>query len=341
MNRMRLAVVGLGIAFRELHLPALKAHRDEIEISAVFGTRSESVESAADLVEAAMDVRPFGSTDLGELTKTIADAVLVCVPISKTYELAKLVLQKGFDLVVEKPLGESAEEAAEVVKLAESLNLVLCVCENFRYQAGFLQANEMVGQGLIGDPKAYFLNDLHYTPPDGMYSVTPWRQGGDHRGGYILDGGSHIVAGLRQMVGDNPIKVHSLATSFHPEHLGAPWDTAFANMAFKGGIVGHLALGYGSPDREARHPKILGTEGTIVLKKTHIELWRPNAGSDEKFDLTSVTSGIPEEWVDFLPALHKTKDLKFSAWEAVKDLAVIDAILESAGQNCAVDVTQY
>jgi predicted dehydrogenase len=198
-----------------------------------------------------------------------------------------------------------------------------------------------VGSGIIGDPRLYYLNDLHYTPPDGMYSVTPWRQRSDHSGGYILDGGSHIVAGLRVMVDATPTEVHAVPTSFHPGHLGAPWDTALVNLRFDNGIVGHLALGYGSPDREARHPKILGTEGTIALKKDRIEIWRSDATKDETLELVGRSSGIPDEWDDFVPALRRNSALKYPALEAVRDLAVIDGILASARSGAVVPVERY
>jgi predicted dehydrogenase len=251
------------------------------------------------------------------------------------------VLETGISLICEKPLGESAVEAEEIVRCAEERSLFLGVCENFRYQARFGQVAQMVADGAIGEPAVYFLNDLHYTPPHGRYSVTPWRRRGDHRGGYLLDGGSHIVAGLRSMTGETPTRVEALPASFHPDYLGRPWDTALANLSFDSGLVGHLALGYGAPDREARHPKVLGTDGTIALKKDRIEVWRADAENDETIELESISDGIDEEWDDFLRVLDQGAELRFSPWEAVADLFVIDAILESAeAGGASVDVRQ-
>lgn len=340
-GKLKLGVIGVGIAFRHLHLPNIIRHAESLEIAGVAASTAASAASAADAVEEAAGVRPHAYSNAEELIGAGLDVVLLDVPIALTYELAMKVLDTGVHLVCEKPLGEDAREAASIVKAAEARGLFLGVCENFRYQPRFADVARLVSEGAIGKPRTYFLNDLHYTSPDGLYSVTPWRQRADHRGGYLLDGGSHMVAGLRAMTRETPTAVHALPASFHPDHLGGPWDTALANLSFESGMIGHLALGYGSPDREARHPKILGTTGTAVLKKATIELWRPDSDKDETIELVDTSDGVAHEWDDFVGALTRGAKLAFSPWEAVADLAVLDAVLESAEKDAVVAVRSY
>ena len=341
VNKLTLGVIGAGIAFRQLHLPNIVRHAEVLELVSVAATSAASANTAADAVADATGTRPTPYEGADALLQSTPDVVLLNVPIASTYELALKTLQAGAHLVCEKPLGEDARQAASIVEAAESAGLFLGVCENFRYQARFADIARLVSEGEIGEPRVYFLNDLHYTGPDGLYSVTPWRQRGDHRGGYILDGGSHMVAGLRAMVGETPTSVYTLPTSFHPGHLGAPWDTALSNLRFGSGLVGHLALGYGSPDREARHPKILGTTGTIALKKATIEVWRADGSADRAMEITDTSDGVAHEWDDFVGALTNDGELAFSPWEAVADLAVLDAILESAETGEVTEVRSY
>jgi predicted dehydrogenase len=341
MMKLRLGVIGTGIAFRSLHLPNFARHKDRVEVVGLTSRTAESRDSAASLVADAMGRAPDVAPNIESLLMLDLDAVLVNVPIALTREIALQVLDAGHNLVCEKPLGESADEGAEIVRKAEMKGCMLAVCENFRYQKRFADVEEAVRSGTIGEPRAYMLNDLHYTSPTGTYAVTGWRQRGDHRGGYLLDGGSHIVAGMRAMVGATPESVHALPASFHPGHLGRPWDTALVNMVFPSGMVGHLALGYGTPDREARHPKIFGTTGTIVLKKGSIEIWRDDPAQDESRPLDDNSDGISAEWDNFVPALGGIDELRFDAWEAVADLAVIDAILASAETGTPTKVRRY
>jgi predicted dehydrogenase len=337
-TRLRLGVIGAGIAFRRLHLPQLVKHRDRVVVTGVATRSSESAEVARDLTREATGDDPRAFTSASELIASAPDAVLVSVPITATREIAQAVLDAGINLICEKPIGESAGEAEGLARRAEEAGVVFAVCENFRYQRRFWQAHEMVGSGLIGAPKVYFLNDLHYTAPNGVYSIAPWRQHGEHRGGYLLDGGTHIVAGMRVMVGGTPSEVHALPASLRPGEQRWPWDTALANLNFEDGMVGHLALGYGSPDREARDPRILGTEGTLVLKRDHIEVWRRDEAEDAVVDLDDRSDGVEAEWDDFVPALVDGRELRFGPWEAVADLAVLDAVIESGTEGRPVPV---
>lgn len=332
----KIGVIGAGIAFRQLHMPRIAQRGEAVEVTAIAARSRESAVAGQQLVLEKTGVEPTVYASAEEVIASEPDVVLLNVPITQTYELAIEVLEADIPLICEKPLGETAAQAQEIVQRAEDRSLFLGICENFRYQSRFGRVAQMVADGVIGEPKVYFLNDLHYTPPDGMYSVTPWRQRGDHRGGYLLDGGSHIVAGLRAMVGETPTGVEALPASFHPDHLGRPWDTALANLKFGSGLVGHLSLGYGSPDREARHPKVLGTEGTLALMNDRIEIWRADPSADEVVPLESTSDGIDEEWDDFVGVLGgEDAELRFSPAEAVTDLFVLDAILESAAADGA------
>ena len=276
-----------------------------------------------------------------ELLAAHPDVVLLGVPITSTYELALEVLAAGCHLICEKPLAENAAAAAEIVEAAATAGSFLGVAENFRYQPRFRQAAKLVGGGAVGNPRAFFLNNLQYIEPEELYSATAWRQRGDHRGGYLLDAGSHVVAGMRAMLGKTPTSVTALPASFHPEHLGAPWDTALANLTFESGMIGHLALGYGSPDRESGHWKVFGTTGTVVLTKDHLEIWRLDSSADTRITLDDASDGAIHEWDDFVQVLCGRGTPAFSPWEAVADLAVLDAILQSAECGKAVGVQTY
>lgn len=340
-DKLRIGVIGVGVAFQHLHLPNIVRYADALDLVAVAATSDASASAAAELVVGEGIPRPSTYSDAHELLAESFDAILLDVPISSTYALGLDVIKAGVHLICEKPLGESAAEGAKLAKAAEAAGVTLAVCENFRYQPRFAEIAQLVTDGLIGEPRAYFLDDLHYTGPDGLYSVTPWRQGGDHRGGYLLDGGSHIVAGLREMVGETPASVYALPTSFHPGHLGSPWDTALVNLRFDSGLVGHLALGYGSPDREARHPKILGTTGTLAIMEDSIAVWRPDGTKDAVIPLADLSDGTAREWDDFVAALCGGSPLTFSAWEGVADLAVLDAVLDSSENGEVVAVKTY
>lgn len=333
---LRLGVVGPGIAFQQLHLPELRARRDELELSWLSGTSLDRTGRAADAVSAAGFDRPAIGTDAAALlSEQPVDAVLVAVPIARTAAVVRRVLDAGAHVLAEKPLAEYVDQARALVESAAAGGQVLLVGENFRYQRRFTAVRQLIAAGAIGEPKLFFLNDLHFTPADATYAKTSWRRAGAHRGGYLLDGGSHVVAGMRCMVGRKVEAVHAVATAVHPGPLGSQPDALLVNLTFEGGLVGHLAMGNATVETGSRVPRVYGTGGTLALTGKGIELW--SAGGNEDRVLEQVDkrdTGFDVEWRLFLAALHGDPDARseahVDAMEAVEDLRVLEAALDSA-----------
>lgn len=335
-NNIQLAVAGTGLAFRQLHLPQLTRLSSSVVLTGVLGSSPEKGAAASEEVRNAGLDRPEVYDDLDTLMNSSATTVLVCVPIHLSFDIIVECLKAGKNVIAEKPLGQSLPQALDLIEAARRQSVHLLVAENFRYQTGFTLARQLSDDGRIGNLRGYYLNDLHYTPPGGLWARTEWRTAGTHRHGYIIDGGPHIVAGLRQMVGHEPEAVSAIGNSFHPDHLGRPWDTLHINIQFTDGIVGHLTLGYGSPDPDGRRPKLLGTDGTLSVLKGAIEIHRLD-GSKELIPFAE-TSGVAEEWDDFVGVLQHGYEARFGAQEAARDLAFLDASIESAERSVMVPV---
>ena len=192
---------------------------------------------------------------------------------------------------------------------------------------------------MIGDPKIYHLNDLHFTNPNGKYAQTLWRQKGDHHGGYLLDGGAHIVAGMRAMVGSKVKSIHALTASLNPELLGRQADTMFINLLFENGMIGQMALGYATMDKDARRPKIYGEKGTVVMFGDRFEIWPTDAEKPvEVIQIDSLDEGIAAEFDDFYYAITEDRGLRSKPEEALIDLRIIEAGLESAATGAVINL---
>src|SRR5678809_1364917 len=66
-----------------------------------------------------------------------SDALSVVTPTSTHFELAKTLLKQGKHLLVEKPMTDSAETAAELVRLAQENKCVLQVGHVERFNPVF------------------------------------------------------------------------------------------------------------------------------------------------------------------------------------------------------------
>ena len=337
MSRIRLGIIGAGLAVRELHLPVLAAMRERFDVVALASRSVESARRLAAELNTTVGRAPTVFATHDELLQSgLCEAVAVAVPITLTPTIVRSALAVGCHVLAEKPLADTVAEHRALIALARSKGVTLMVGEQIRYRRPFHQCHELVTAGLIGRPCVYRLNDMHWTSPEGKYAMTSWRREGRHRGGYLIDGGTHIVAGMRIIVGSPIVDVHGLLASFNPALLGGQPDALLLHLRFANGVVGQMALGYGAVDRESRRPKVYGDAGTLVLFTEHIEIWRPGHDAAMRIPLESGEPGLAEEWSDFHAAVTTGRTPVGTAEEALLDLAVIEAGIRSAEESRCV-----
>lgn len=330
MKRVRLGIIGTGLAFRHLHWPALRELEDRFIIVGLCNRTAAKAEAIA----AEIDPSPAIYTDHHELLdRDDLEAVLVAVPIHLTAGIVQDAVVRGKHVLQEKPIAVTVAEGEKSIKLAADHPVVLMVGENVRYRPQFRQVHRLVREGVIGQPKLYRLNDLHYTHPGGQYSLTAWRRKGRHDGGYLIDGGIHIIAGMREMVQSRVTLVHGLTASFNPDLSSRQDDMLLLHLVFDNGLVGQIALGYATIDHDARRPKMYGDRGTLVLDpdKELIELWPVGIEAQtETIPMETIENDFKAEWLDFYSAIVEGKTPYSTPEDALKDLHILDAGRRSA-----------
>ena len=113
MNRISIALVGIGKIARDQHVPALAAnHAFELVAAASPNHRLEGVPNYAS-IEALLDSVPS------------LDAVAICTPPQLRYEIARHALERHRHVLLEKPPGATLNEIAALIDLAERSNVAL------------------------------------------------------------------------------------------------------------------------------------------------------------------------------------------------------------------------
>lgn len=336
MKKIKLGVIGTGLVFKHFHLPVLQNMQDCFEIIALCNRTETKAEKIAKEIPGSPKIF---KRHLDLLKDTNIDTVLVTVPIYKTNEIVIDSLNHGKNVIQEKPISDDIGSAEVSIKLAKERKLRLMVGENFRYKPEFSQINSLMKEGLIGNPKIYRLNDLHYTYPGGIWSQTNWRKEGKHKGGYLLDGGSHIIAGMRETVKSEVKTVHGLTSSFNPSLLSNQSDALLLHLVFENGMIGEMALGYGAVDREARLPKVYGDKGTLVLRasKKIIEFWPIDKDAEPTaISVTETDDDFTLQWKDFYQSLCNRTAPYSTAEDALIDLRILFAGIDSANSGKVV-----
>ena len=101
-------------------------------------------------------------SDWNQLLKLdkLADFVMICTPdrLHKAPSIA--MAQKGYHILLEKPMATSSEDCLEIVSACKENNVLFSVCHVLRYYPPNLKINELIKSGVIGD----VVNIQHFEP---------------------------------------------------------------------------------------------------------------------------------------------------------------------------------
>lgn len=175
-------------------------------------------------------------------------AVHIATPNQTHYPLARMALEAGKAVLVEKPMTLGSREAYELVDLAASKGLVLHVGHIFRFNSALQKAREILDKGVIG--KVFYgraqWTDSRYIPDRDI----------------IFDLGPHPVDVLNQLLKSWPVQVSGFARAFRnsKEHE----EIAYGLVEYGDGVFAHIELSWLHPGR-VREATIVGSEATLVV----------------------------------------------------------------------------
>jgi len=124
------------------------------------------------------------------------DIVYIATPLSSHFEITKICLEAGVNVLVEKPATETQEDWSLLCKLARQRNVLLIEGMWMRCLPTFRQAESWIDDGLIGDVR-WIRADLHKFRP-----LAQSRIGGDS--GVLMDYGVYGLSFVRHFLGAPP-----------------------------------------------------------------------------------------------------------------------------------------
>ena len=155
MNKIRVAMIGVGERGLD-HLDCLFAKfRDEVEISGILCSTPESTfEKALDL-----ELPYFNSVE--EISKDNTDAVIITTKSNKHTLFGRMMLNKGLPALIEKPFTTNLAEAKDLALLAKQKNTFVMVGHSEQFNPAY---QEMCKMAVLPfrDLKAYrMINSPH------------------------------------------------------------------------------------------------------------------------------------------------------------------------------------
>ncbi len=124
--------------------------------------------------------------------------IVVNTPTHLHYQQAKMVLQAGKHMVIEKPFTITVKEAEELTALAEKNKLFVSVYQNRRYDGDYRAVKNVLEQGWLGEMREAEIRYDRYRP---SFGGKPHKEGEMPGAGIIYDLSPHLVDQAIQLFG--------------------------------------------------------------------------------------------------------------------------------------------
>ncbi|MGQ9508030.1 MAG: Gfo/Idh/MocA family oxidoreductase [Thermodesulfobacteriota bacterium] len=295
MDKIRVGVVGVGY-FGQFH------------------AEKYSKMEGVDLV-GVVDINPIRSREVAKRYQTQSfenytqllgkvQAVSIVSPTTSHYSIAKDFFLHDIDVLLEKPMVESLEEAKELVQLAEERKLIFQVGHLERFNGALLAAQDLI-------EKPSFIEFQRFTPFSGRGMEVD----------VVLDLMIHDIDILLSWI---PSPVKSLLATGLPILTYAS-DVAQARIEFENGCVASLLASRISKEK-IRKARVFQTQGMILIdfltqRASYIHKEEPLGMRTRKIPVKKVDS-LELEIQEFINCVRERREPKVSGREGKRVLEV-------------------
>lgn len=265
-GKLRFGVIGCGFwAYVQLHA---WAEIDGLELVAVCDIDPQKAAQAA---------REFGAlrhyTDAATmLAEESLDFVDIVTTPPSHRALAEMAASHGIDVICQKPLAWSMEDAHAIVESCRTAGVRLMVHENWRWQQPIREVKRLLDEGVIGSP---FFGRISFRSDFDTYEGQAWLR--EIPRFIIIETGIHMLDVARFLLGD-PTTLFATTTRINPTIKGEDVATIMLAMEDATCIVG---LSFATPTDHEIFPQTLitleGSKGIIQLDADYrLRIIRPD-----------------------------------------------------------------
>ncbi len=309
---MKVGVIGAG-AMGQHHLRIYSEMRD-IELAGVCDVDKARAASLA----RTYNTRPF--FDPEEMLKQDLDAVSIVVPTTYHMKVALMAINSGTNLLVEKPIADTLENADTIINAAHDAGVKLMVGHIERFNPAVLKLKEIIDAGMLG--KIVSISSRRVGPYNPRIRDV----------GIIMDLGVHDIDVVSYLYGRKINEVYTIAGS----DIHSFEDHASILLRCDTNLSGMVETNWLTPHK-IRNLTTIGLKGVAYLdyiKQTvelHDESWVRMAKVEPREPLKN-------ELEHFIRAVKNGGDVISDGETSRHALAVAMAAIESYQQGKAMGI---
>jgi predicted dehydrogenase len=224
------ALIGCGLMMRHHVRGSLLKQLDTTHIAVVCEPSEAAYAAMAEVFEKAEMPAPPNEPNLAKLLENYPlDAAFIATPHVDHHDQTKACLEKGIDVLLEKPMVMNAAEAQSLIDVRDQTGRLLVVAFPGSLSPYLRAAVDMLRSGEHG--KLLSISATIWQNW-GVNTVNTWRQVPEQSGGgFLFDTGAHMLNTVVDLAGEEFVEVAAWLDNF-----GRPVETM-------GVIIGRLASG--------------------------------------------------------------------------------------------------
>lgn len=150
MSKIKVALIGAGQRGKDIYGNYVLNHRDEIEFVAV----AEPNKLKRDEFKEKHNIKEelcFENFDEFFKEDKLADAIIIATPDNEHFVPASKAIEKGYHILLEKPMANNPEESVKLGELAKNHKNIFMICHVLRYTPFYSELKSILDTKIIGN----------------------------------------------------------------------------------------------------------------------------------------------------------------------------------------------
>lgn len=256
------------------------------------------------------------------------ELIAIATESGKHAAIALDCIDAGKNVIIEKPMAMSVEDAEEIIRRAEKQGVKVSACHQNRFNVAVQKTRAAMEAGRFGKLSHGSIH-VRWNRDRNYYNQALWRGTWEEDGGCLMNQCIHGIDLLRWMMGDEVVEVYGITRQRFHDYLEAE-DVGTAVVKFADGSIGTIeGTTNVYPKNLEETLYLFGEKGTVKIGGTSandIDVWNFSDETEED----KVNKGLKEETSNVYGNGHTT--LYADVVDAIKkDRApYVDAV---AGRN--------
>lgn len=340
---MKYALIGCG-RISPNHIAAAIANK--LEIVAICDIVSENMRDKKIKFELPDTVKQYA--DYKEMLRAEAiDLVAIATESGKHAEIAIDCIERGCNVIIEKPIALSLKDADEIIRRADEKGVKVCACHQNRFNKSIQKIRDAVDKNRFGK-MFYGTAHIRWCRDHEYYDRASWRGTWEQDGGALMNQCIHNIDLLRWMMGDEIDEVVGMTDRLHHNYIEAE-DIGIALVKFKNGAYGIIE---GTTDVYPKNLEetlyLFGEKGTVKAGGQSVNIIEEWNFSDMLDDPEKVKAQYHEAppnvygfghtplYADVIEAIEEDRAPYVDARAGKRALELVLAIYESAATGSFV-----